>query len=106
AIADAVVREPGRRPAARAEIEPAVFLAGVAHLRSAIPLGERDKAAARRHERPDIAVHAPGGRRAKRARGIALRRLGRPRVIDRLVPDILRLRLAVIAPLLESATGD
>ena len=99
-------REARRRAADRAEIEAAVLAAGLAHLGAAIALGEGDEAAARRHERVDIAVHAPGRGRAERARGIALRRLGRAGVVDRVVLDVLRQALAAIEPLLQLRVGD
>src|SRR5205085_400507 len=84
----AVLRQPRRRPADRAQIKAAVLFAGVAHLRAAIALGQGHEAAARGHEFVDIAVHAAGGGRAERARGIALRRLRRPGIVDRMVLDV------------------
>src|SRR6185312_17355740 len=95
-LLDAVLRQARGRPADRAEIEPAVFLAGVAHLLAAIALGEADKAAAGGHERVEIGIHPPGRRRAERARGVALRRLGRAGIVDRVVLDVLRQGLAAV----------
>src|SRR5579864_1585949 len=63
---DAVLREARRGAADRAEIEPAMLAAGFAHFHAAVALGEADKAAARGHERVEIAVHAPGGGRSER----------------------------------------
>ena len=74
---DAILRQPGRRAADRAEIEAAMLLARGGDCRAAIALGQRDEAAARRLELVDEGIHAPGGGRAERARGVAGRRLGR-----------------------------
>src|SRR4029079_3587376 len=71
------------------EVEAAVLLARVAHLRGPVTFGKRDHRAAGSLELVDIAVHPPRRRRAERSRGIALRCFRRPRVIDRMVLEIV-----------------
>src|SRR5207249_751053 len=105
-LADAILRETCGRTADRAEVKAAVSAAGGADFLAAIAFGKRDKAAARRHEGIDIAVHAAGSGRPERARGIARRRLRGPCVVDRMVLDIIGQAFAAIEPLLELGVGD
>src|ERR1700733_14730643 len=62
---DAVLRQPGRRAADRAQIEAAMFLAGLGDLARAVALGQGHEAAAGCHEFVDVAVHAAGRGRAQ-----------------------------------------
>src|SRR5215510_2357707 len=95
-LLDAVLGEVGGRTADRAEIEAAVLLAGLAHRGGAIALGEHHHRAARRLELVDIGIHAARRGRPERARRIALRRLRRARVIDRVVLEIVRQGFAAL----------
>src|SRR6185437_8539893 len=65
---DAVLGELGGAAADRGEIEAAVLLAGIAHLRGPVALGERDHRAAGRLKLVDITVHPPRGGRAAPSR--------------------------------------
>src|SRR5579862_9033589 len=60
-LLDAVLREPCRRAANRAQIEAAMLFARSAHLGAAIAFGEANEAAACGHELVDIGIHAAGG---------------------------------------------
>src|SRR5579875_1225312 len=64
-LPDAVLCEPRRRPADRAEIKAAMPRAGFAYLPRAIALGEHHQRAASSLELIDIGVHAAGGRRTE-----------------------------------------
>ena len=65
----------------------------------AIALRQHDVTAAGRLELLDVAVHASGGRRAEGARGVARRGLRRARVVDGVVTQVRRHRLAGVQPL-------
>src|SRR5262245_45423121 len=64
-LLDAVLGEVGGGAADGREVEAAMTLAGLAHLRGAIALGDRDERAAGGLERVDIGVHAAGRGRAE-----------------------------------------
>src|ERR1700689_734730 len=68
---DAILREARRRAADRAEIEAAMLLAGLAHFRAAIALGQGHETSARRHELVDIGIHPSRRGRAEGSRGAA-----------------------------------
>src|SRR3979409_662591 len=89
-LLDAVLGQVGGGPADRGEIESAVLLAGLAHLRRAVALGDRDHRAAGGLELVDEGIHPAGGGRPEGARRIAFRRLGGAGVIDRVVLEIVR----------------
>ena len=61
-LLDGLFRQHCRRAADRAEIEAAVFLAGIGDLLAAISLRDHDHAAAFGLEEIDVAVHAARGR--------------------------------------------
>src|SRR6516165_2539887 len=105
-LADTVLGQPRGRPANRAEIKAAMFLAGRPDLGSPVALRERDEAAARRHKSIDIAVHAAGCGRAERAGGVSRRRLRRSGIVDRVVLYIIGQPFAVIEPLFELCVRD
>src|SRR5258708_18264499 len=89
-LLDAVLGEPSRRPADRAEIEAAMLLAGLAYFGAAIAFGQGDEAAASRHELIDIGIHPPCRARPERARRVARPRLARARGLERVMPYVLR----------------
>ena len=66
-LLDAVLGQPGRRAADRAEVEPAVLLARLGDLLRPVALGQHHQRAARRLELLDVGVHPPGRGRAERA---------------------------------------
>ena len=88
-----------RRPADRGEIEAAVLLAGLAHGGRTVTLRQHHHRAAGGLEIGDEGIHAAGGGRPERARGIAFRRFRRSRVIDRMVLEIIGQPLAALQPL-------
>ena len=77
-------------PADRAEVEAAVLLARLGDLLRAVALRQHDIDAAGRLELLDVAVHPSGRGGPERARRIALRRLGRPGVVDGVVLEVGR----------------
>src|SRR5215831_14996607 len=87
---DAMFRKIGRRAANGGEIETAVLFASLPHRRRAVAFGQRHHRAAGGLEIVDEGIHAPGRGRPERARGIALWRLRRTGVIDRVVLEIIR----------------
>src|SRR6516162_10160775 len=89
-LANAVLGKPRRRPADRAEIKTAMLPAGRADFGAPVSLGQRNEAAARRHEGIDITIHAAGCCRPKRAGRISRWRLRRPGVVNRVVLYITR----------------
>src|SRR3954454_4322824 len=105
-LADAVLREARRGAADRAEIEAAVLLAGLAHLFRAVALGEHHHRAALRLKGVDETVHPPRRRRAEGAGRIAGGRLRRAGIVDRMVPEMVRHRLAALEPLADLGMGD
>ena len=94
------------RAAGGAEVEAAVLPAGLGHLLAAVPLGDHDERAAVGLEKIHVGVHPSGGRRAEGARGHSLGRLGRPRVVDRVVLEVLRQARAGVEPLLQLRVRD
>src|SRR6185312_5839841 len=98
-LLDAVLGEVRRRTADRTEIEAAMLLAGLAHGGRAVTLGQHHHGAAGRLELVDKGVHASRGGWAERTGSIAFRRLRGSRVIDRMVLEIIRQRLALLEPL-------
>src|SRR6266487_6661300 len=64
-LGDAVLRQPRRRPAYRAEVEAAISLACPGNGGGAVPLGQHDQRSTRSLELLDVGVHPPGGGRAK-----------------------------------------
>src|SRR5215831_9133342 len=105
-FANAIQGEASRRSTYRTEVKPAVLAAGRANLRAAVPFGESDEAPPGGHERIDVTVHAPGCRGSERPRCVPFWRLGRPRVIDRVVLDIVGQPLTAVEPLLQFGVGD
>ena len=81
-------------------------LAGVGDLLAAVALGEHDHRPAGGLEGVDVGVHAAGGGRAERARGVALGGLGRAGVVHGMVLQVLGHRLAGVEPLLDLGVGD
>src|SRR6478672_12334276 len=92
-LLDAVLGKVSRRPSNRAEIKAAMLLAGLAHARGAVALRQHHHRATGGLELVDERIHPSRGGRAKGARGIAFRRLGGTRVIDRMVLEVIRQRL-------------
>ena len=72
----------------------------------AVALGQHHHRAARGLELLDVGVHPAGRGRAERAGGVALGRLGRAGVVDRVVPQVLRHLLAGVEPLLDLGVRD
>ena len=103
---DAVLGEPRRRAADRAEVEAAVGVAGLGDLLGAVALRQHHHRAARGLELLDVRVHPAGRRRAERAGRVALRGLGRAGVVDGVVLQVLRHLLARVQPLLDLGVRD
>src|SRR5215212_4741069 len=91
---DAMLGEIRRHATDRAEVKASVFFAGVAHCRRAVALGDRHHGASRGLELLDEGIHSPRCRRPEGAGSIALRRLRRASVINRMVLEINRQPLA------------
>ncbi len=83
-----------------------MFVAGVGHLLAAVTLRQHDFARAVRLQQVDVRIHAACGGRSQRAGGVTVRRLGRPRVVDRMVFDVLGQRFAIIDKLFQLGVGD
>ena len=73
---DALLGEDGSHATDGAEVESAVLLAGLRHHVGTVALGDHDERGAVGLELIHVGVHAVGRRRAHRATGEALRRLG------------------------------
>src|SRR5262249_35918902 len=95
-----------RPPADRGEVETAVPLARLAHLRRAIALGDRDHGAARCLEGVDKRVHPSSRGGTEGAGRIAFGRLRRAGVIDRMILEIVRQSLPFLEPLAELGMGE
>src|SRR5689334_22617112 len=98
-LPDAVFGKVCRSTPDRAEVEAAMLLAGLAHGRRAVALGEHHHRAAGCLELIDKGIHASRGRGTEGARRIAFRGFGGTGVIDRMVLEIMRQRLAALQPL-------
>ena len=72
----------------------------------AVALGEHHASSRRPPGTGRRSVHPTGRGRAERARGVALRRLGRAGVVHAVVAQVLRHRLAGVEPLLDLGVGD
>ena len=105
-LANVLLGENRCRAANAPQVEAAVLLAGVGHLRAAIAFGDHHQAAALALEQFDVRVHAAGGRGAERTAGQIGRLLGRTRVIDRMGLEIVRQRLAGVESFLELGMRD
>jgi hypothetical protein len=103
---DVFLGEDGGGAADAAEVEAAVLLAGVGDLLAAISLGDHDHAAAVALEEIDVAVHAAGGGGAKAAAGHAGGCFGGAGVIDGVILEVVRQRLAGIEHLLQLRMRD
>ena len=77
--------------------------ASLAHRDRAVALGDHHHRAARGLELIDKGIHPTRGGRAERAGGIAIGRLGGSGVIDRMIFEIIRQRLALFQPLAQFA---
>ena len=80
--------------------------AGVGHLPGPVPLRQHDERATRSLELFDVGIHSPCGRRAERSGGVALGGLGRAGVVDGVISEILRHRLAGIEAFLDLGVSD
>src|SRR5262249_47120349 len=103
---DAILGKIRGGSADRGEIKPAVLLASLAHDRGTIAFGQRHHRATGSLELVGEGIHAPGSGRPERTRRIALRRLGRPGVIDRMVLEIIRQGLAALQPFAQLGLGE
>ena len=93
-LPDGVQRQPGGRTPDGAQVEASVPGAGLSDLTGPVALGQHHQASAGRLEPLDVGVHAACRGRAERPRCVALRGLGRAGVVDGVVPQVLRHRLA------------
>ena len=105
-LLDVLFGEDRGRAANGAEVEAAVFLAGVGDRLVAVALGDHHHRAAIGLKFIDIAVHAAGRGRAEGAGSFAFRGLGRAGIVDRVFFEVIRERLAAIHDLLELGVGD
>lgn len=96
-----VLREDGGGTADAPEVKPAVLLARVGHLFAAVAFRQHDERATVRLKQIDVAIHAAGGGRAKRAGGVADWGLGRTGVVDGVVFDVIGQALARVDAFLE-----
>ena len=83
-----------------------MLLAGFPHRRRAVALGQHDHRAAGGLEIVHERIHAARRRRAERARGVALRRLGGAGVIDRMILEIVRQPLSALQPFAQFAVRE
>ncbi len=105
-LLDILFGENGSRAANRTEIETAMLVAGVCHLLRAVAFGDHDHRAAIFLQQVDVGIHATGSRRTEGAGSFARRSLGRSGVIDRVVLEVVRQRLAGVKNLLELGVSD
>ncbi len=105
-LGDAVLGEHGCGSADRPEVEAAVRGAGVGDGPGAVALCQHHQRAAVLLEQVDVGVHTPGGSRAERARRVAVRGLGRPRVVDAMVAQVLRHAFARVEARFDLGVGD
>ena len=105
-LLDVFLRQDGGGAADAAEVEAAVFLARVGDLLAAIALGDHDHAAAVALEEIDVAVHAARRGGAEAAAGHADRGFRRTGIIDGVIFEVIRQRLAGIEHLLELRVRD
>ncbi len=81
-------------------------LAGAAHLGRAVALGEHHHGATGRLELVDEGVHTSSGRRSEGAGRHAFRGFRRTGVVDRVVLDVIRQRLAGFEPFAQLGVGE
>ena len=93
---DTLLGEHCRRAADASKVEAAVFMAGIGHLLAAVAFRQHHHARAVGLQQINVRVHAACGSRPQRAGGVTVRRLGRTCVVDRVIFDVLRQRLAVV----------
>ena len=93
-LLDVVLGEDGGGAADGAEVEAAVFLAGVGDGLERLPLAIMTMLAAVGLEEVDVGVHAAGGGGAEGAGGHALGGLGGAGVVDGVVLEVVGHRLA------------
>ena len=105
-LLDVFFGKDGGGAADAAEVEAAVFFAGVGDLLAAISFGDHDHAAAVALEEIDVAVHAAGGGGTKAAAGHAGGCFGGTGVIDGVIFEVIGQRLAGIEHLLELRMRD
>ena len=105
-LLDVFLGEDGGGAADAAEVEAAVLLAGVGDLLAAISFGDHDHAAAVALEEIDVAVHAACGGGAEAAAGHAGGCFGGAGVIDGVIFEVIRQRLAGIEHLLQLGMRD
>ena len=103
---DVFLGEDGGGAADAAEVEATVLFAGVGDLLAAIAFGDHDHAAAVALEEIDVAVHAACRGGAEAAAGHAGGGFGGAGVIDGVVLEVVRQRLAGIEHLLELRVRD
>ncbi len=85
-------------PADQAEIEAAVLLAGLAHRDRAVALGEHHHSSRQPPGTESTkGIHAPRRGRTERAGSVTFRRFRGARVIDRVVLEVVRQRLASLS---------
>ena len=105
-LADAVLRQPGRGPADRAQVEAAVRGARRGDLLAAVALREHHQRAARGLELLDVGVHAARRGGPERAGRVPGGGLGGPGVVDGVVAQVVGHRLARLQPLGDLRVGD
>ena len=86
---DAALGQYGCDTADGAEIEAAVFLAGIRNSLRAVALGNHDERAAVVLELVDIRIHAVGRGRPHRTAWVAFRRLGRSGIENGMILEVL-----------------
>mmetsp|Transcript_89174 Transcript_89174/g.277220 ORF Transcript_89174/g.277220 Transcript_89174/m.277220 type:complete len:556 (-) Transcript_89174:395-2062(-) len=97
---DALRAERGRHAADGAEVEAAVLLASLGHLRGAVALANHDHGAPECLEGADVGVHAPSSGGPEGSRGHARWCLGGTCIVDGVLLDVVRQAFPVIDHLL------
>ena len=98
---DMVGGEEGGGAAGGAEVEAAVFLAGIGDLLGAVAFGEHDHGATMRLEQVDVSVHAPGSGRAKGAGSHSFGSFGGAGVVDGVLFEVIGKFAGFVEALLE-----
>ena len=103
---DVVLSQDSCRTAYATEIESAVTMASVSDLLRAVALSDHNHSTTGGLELIDVRVHTTGSSRAERTGGEAFRFLGGAGVIDGVIFEILRHRLAGVEAFLDLGVSD
>ena len=100
-VADVFLRQNCRRAANAAQIKAAVLVTGFRHLLASIALGDHHHAAASRLKQIHIRIHPTSRCGPEGTARVTFGLLRRPRVINRMLLEVIRQRLASVEPFLQ-----